>query len=95
VKNGRAIIDGRFLTIEVLPIMSKAEVLETLQNLTVEENLEVIETASPLLRQNIARPKLSLIQAADQMKSFYEPGSELAQWTDEDPENFQDYQNYA
>jgi hypothetical protein len=33
--------------------------------------------------------------AAGQMKSFYEPGNELAQWTDEDPEDFQDYQSYA
>ena len=75
--------------------MSKAEVLEALQKLTSEEKLEVIETASRLLRQTMNRPKLSLVQAAEQMKSFYEPGSQLAQWTDEDPEDFQDYQNYA
>ena len=43
----------------------------------------------------MTRPKLSLVQAAEQMKSFYEPGNELAQWTDEDPEDFQDYQSYA
>ena len=42
------------------------------------------------LRQNMTRPKLSLVQAAEQMKSFYEPGNELAQWTDEDPEDFQE-----
>ena len=75
--------------------MSKAEILEALQKLTSEEKLEVIETASRLLRQTMNRPKLSLVQAAEQMKSFYEPGSQLAQWTDEDPEDFQDYQNYA
>ena len=75
--------------------MSKAEVLEALQKLTSEETLEVIETASRLLRQNMARPKLTLLQAADKMQSFYEIGSELADWTDEDPEDFQDYQTYA
>ena len=75
--------------------MSKVEVLEALQNLTSEETLEVIETASRLLRQNMARPKLTLLQAANKMQSFYEIGSELADWTDEDPENFQDYQTYA
>jgi len=46
-------------------------------------------------RQNMTRPKLSLVQAAEQMKSLYEPGNELAQWTDENPEDFQDYQSYA
>ena len=75
--------------------MSKAEVLEALQKLTSEETLEVIEIASRLLRQNMARPKLTLLQAADKMQSFYEIGSELADWTDEDPEDFQDYQTYA
>ena len=75
--------------------MSKAEVLEALQNLTSEETLEVIETASRLLRQNMARPKLTLLQAANKMQSFYEIGSELTDWTDEDPEDFQDYQTYA
>ena len=75
--------------------MSKAEVLEALQSLTSEETLEVIETASRLLRQNITRPKLTLLQAADKMQPFYEIGSELSDWTDEDPEDFQDYQTYA
>ena len=76
--------------------MSKNGVLEALQYLTPEETLEVIEVASHLLRQNIALPKnLSLVQAAERMRSFYQIGSELTQWTDEDPEEFQDYQNPA
>ncbi|MCY7273154.1 MAG: hypothetical protein LH702_05275 [Phormidesmis sp. CAN_BIN44] len=76
--------------------MSKNEVLEALQHLTPEETLEVIEVASRLLRQNIALPKkLSLAQAAERMRPFYQAESELPQWTDEDPEEFQDYQNYA
>lgn len=73
--------------------ISKAEVLKALQNLTPEETLEVIEVASRLLRQNmpaIATPKLSLIQAAERMQPFYEAGSELAQWTDENPERQND-----
>jgi hypothetical protein len=69
--------------------MSKTEVLAALQTLTTEETLEVIEVASRLLRQNHrSAPKLSLVQAADRMKAFYEVGSEHAQWTDEDPEEF-------
>lgn len=76
--------------------MSKTEVLAALHNLTPEETLEVIEVASRLLRQNITPTlKLTLIQAADRMKAFYEPGSEHTQWVDEDPEEFQEYQDYA
>jgi hypothetical protein len=76
--------------------MSKTEVLAALQTLTTDETLEVIEVASRLLRQNHrSAPKLSLVQAADRMKAFYEVGSEHAQWTDEDPEEFQEYQDYA
>ncbi len=65
--------------------MSKAEVLAALQHLTPEELQEVIETASRLLK---IPPKLSLAQAVDRMRPFYEPGSEHTQWTDEDPEEF-------
>jgi hypothetical protein len=76
--------------------MGKNEVLEALQHLTPEETLEVIEVASRLLRQNIALPKkLSLIQAAERMRPFYQVGGELTQWTDEDPDEFQGYQNHA
>lgn len=76
--------------------MGKAEVLKALHQLTLEEMLEVIEVASRLLRQNMAPPqKLSLGQAAEKMRLFYEVGSELTRWTDEDPEDFQDYQPYA
>ncbi|KAM3090535.1 hypothetical protein ACKFKG_29390 [Phormidesmis sp. 146-35] len=79
--------------------MSKAEVLKALQHLTPEETLEVIEVASRLLRQNMASKttpaKLNLVQIAERMKPFYEESSELTQWTDEDPEDIQDYQNYA
>jgi hypothetical protein len=76
--------------------MSKAEVLAALQNLTTDETLEVIEVASRLLRQNRrSAPKLSLVQAADRMQTFYESGSEHTQWVDEDPEELQEYQDYA
>lgn len=76
--------------------MSKTEVLAALQNLTPEETLEVIEVASRLLRQNIAPPSnLKIVQAADRMKAFYKPGSDRTQWIDEDPEDFQEYQDYA
>jgi hypothetical protein len=67
------------------PPMRKAEILAARPHLTPEELQEVIKTASLLL--NIP-PKLSLAQAPDRMRPFYEPGSEHTQWTDEDPEEF-------
>jgi hypothetical protein len=80
----------------IAKLMSKLEVLAALEHFTPEETLEIIEVASRLLRQNMVPSKhLSLVQAADRMRSFYEPGSELTQWTDEDPEDFQEYQDYA
>ena len=76
--------------------MSKTEILQALQYLTSEEKLEVIEAASRLLRQNLISPKLlSLVTAAEIMQPFYQSGSELSQWTDQDPEDFNDYPNYA
>ena len=79
-----------------LKLMSKLEVLEALEHFTPEETLEIIEVASRLLRRNITPSKhLSIVQAADRMRPFYEPGSELTQWTDENPEDFQEYQDYA
>ncbi len=76
--------------------MSKAEILQALQYLTPEEKLEVIEVASRLLRQNfIPKKQLSLVTAAEVMQPFYQLGSEYSQWTDEDPEDFCEYQDYA
>ena len=76
--------------------MNKTEVLQALKYLTSEEKLEVIEVASRLLRQSITPPKkFSLVAAAEMMQPFYETGSELSQWTDEDPEDFHNYQTYA
>lgn len=59
--------------------MSKAEVLQALIHLTLEEKLEVIEAASRLLRQELTSTsaKPSLAAAAEIMRPFYEPGSEL------------------
>jgi hypothetical protein len=76
--------------------MSKIEILQALHNLTSEEKLEVIEVASRLLRQNLTpKTPLSLPTAAEIMKPFYQQGSELSQWTDQDPEDFSHYPDYA
>jgi Arc/MetJ-type ribon-helix-helix transcriptional regulator len=65
-------------------VMTKAEVLEALKKMTTEERLEVIEIASKLIREEITtkskvplQKELSLAEAAEVMRSFYEQGSEV------------------
>jgi hypothetical protein len=77
--------------------MSKAEVLQALVHLTLEEKLEVIEVASRLLRQELipTSEKPSLAVAAEIMRPFYESGSDLTELTDQASEEFYEYENYA
>ena len=76
--------------------MSQTEVLQALQKMTQSEKLEVIEVASRLLRKDlVSSPQVDLTAAAAIMAPFYEAGSELAQWTDADPEALYEYQEYA
>ncbi|MEC4814943.1 MAG: hypothetical protein SAK29_16930 [Scytonema sp. PMC 1069.18] len=82
--------------------MTKAEVLEALKQMTTEKRLEVIETASRLVREELVaksklkiEPKLSLAEAAEVMRPFYQQGSELAMFTDENIEDFYEYEDYA
>lgn len=82
--------------------MTKAEILEALKQMTAEERLEVIETASRLLREELVeQPKLkverelSLVEATEKMRSYYEEGSELAMFTDLNTEDFYEYEEYA
>jgi hypothetical protein len=81
--------------------MTKAEVLEALKQMTTEERLEVIETASKLIREEIVakskvslQKELSLSEAAEVMRSFYEQGSEFIIFA-EDTEDFYEYEDYA
>lgn len=82
--------------------MTKAEVLEALKQMNTKERLEIIETASRLIREELAeQPKLkverelSLASAAEVMRPYYEQGSELAMFTDQDSDDFYEYQEYA
>ena len=80
--------------------MTKAEVLEALKQMSTAERLEIIETASKLIREEIAeQPKLkverglSLSQAAEVMRPYYQQGSELPMFTDFNTEDF--YESYC
>ncbi len=75
--------------------MTKAEVLEALKQMSTAERLEIIETVSKLIREEIAeQPKLkverelSLAEAAEVMRPYYPQGSELVMFTDLDTEDF-------
>ncbi|NJM67230.1 MAG: hypothetical protein HC851_16920 [Acaryochloris sp. RU_4_1] len=82
--------------------MKKVEVLEALKQMTIEDQLEIIETASKLIRDELAgqsqqdiKSELSLAAASEVMRSFYEQGSELASFTDLDTEDFYEHEEYA
>ncbi len=65
-------------------IMTKAEILAALKNLTAEERLEIIETASRMMREEIEQKaqrkverKQRLRAAAEAAVPLYEPGGPL------------------
>lgn len=64
-----------------------------------KEHLEVIET-SKLIREETAtsqissHKKLSLAKAAEIMRPFYEQGSELIAFADQEVEDFYEYEDY-
>ena len=78
--------------------MSTGQLLEHLRLLSDAERLEVIETASRLIRESIGSDKLDAAKsrdcrmraAATRLKSLYEPGGELTEWTALDAEGFMD-----
>ena len=79
-------------------VMSAAEVMEQLKQLSNPERLEVIEAATRLVRDNLSagdredreQQDRRMREAALKLKSFYEPGGELTEWTVLDGEEFLD-----
>ena len=77
--------------------MSTAELLEQLNHLSDSERLEVIETATRLIRKNLIDTAPAAMDeerrmqaAAAAAKDLYEFGSELTEWTALDAEEFVD-----
>jgi hypothetical protein len=77
--------------------MSALELLERLKHLTNPERLAVIETATRLIREDIAEPMRvareqdrRLRAAAEAVKDLYEPAGALTEWTALDGEDFHD-----
>ncbi len=77
--------------------MSALEILDGLKQLTNPERLQVIETATRLIREELAdqarlvrEEDCQLRAAAEAVKDLYEPGGELTEWTALDGEDFHD-----
>ncbi len=81
--------------------MTKAEVLKALKQMNTEDRLEIIEVASRLIREElVVKPRvkveqLTLAAAVEVMRPYYEQGSELTKFTDQDTEDFYEYEEYA
>jgi hypothetical protein len=78
--------------------MSTADVVDQLKHLSNPERLAVIEAATQLIRKELASPPRSEQEAREErlraaalaIKEYYEPGGELAEWTDLDAEEIID-----
>lgn len=82
--------------------MTTTEILAALKEMTIAERLEIIETASKLIREELVKKaghtdgrQMSLAAAVEVMRPYYEQGSKLAMFTDLDSEDFYEYKDYA
>ena len=91
-------------------IMTKLELLDTLNSMTVSEQLEILEITSKLIRSRLsdarqnpipdrvagtASERTDLENAAEKMRSYYVEGSDLTAFTDLNSEDFYEYAEYA
>lgn len=82
--------------------MTKTEILAALKNLTAEERLEIIETASRMMRQEIeekalrkAERKQKLRAAAEAAVNDYMPGGALYDlWSSDSEPYFESEEEY-
>jgi hypothetical protein len=78
--------------------MSAAEVVEQLKHLSNPDRLAVIEAATRLVREDLAAQAADVRAEQDRrmraaavaLKSYYEPGGELTEWTSLDAEEVLD-----
>ena len=96
------IIGLDFLTNHPKKIMTKTEILAALQNLTAEERLEIIETASRMMREDIeakvqrkAERKRQFRAAAEAAVLDYMPGGILHDlWSPDSEPYFESEEEY-
>jgi H2-forming N5,N10-methylenetetrahydromethanopterin dehydrogenase-like enzyme len=82
--------------------MTKLELLDALKAMTVDEQLEILEVTSKIIRDRLSdlaperlRERTNLEIAAEKMHSFYAAGTDLTAFTDRNTEDFYEYTEYA
>jgi hypothetical protein len=80
--------------------MTKLELLNAINSMTVGEQLEILEITSKLIRSRLSNStplseRTDLEIAAEKMQSYYAEGSDLTAFTDRNFENFYEYSEYA
>ena len=86
----------------MLKNMTKSQILAAIRLMQTQERLEVIEFTSRLIREEMPQTDvsdrvmpLSLVDAAEIARPYYEEGSELTEFSDLCQEDFYEYQDYA
>lgn len=82
--------------------MPKLQILEAIRQMPPVERLEVAEFTLHLMREEMEKNteskqanQLSLVAAAEVMRSYYEEGSELSEFSDLPQEDFYEYEKYV
>jgi hypothetical protein len=87
---------------KVAQTMTKLELLDVLNAMTVAEQLEILEITSKIIRDRLSglspeqlRDRTDFEIAADKMRSYYAEGRDLTAFTDRNTEDFYEYAEYA
>ena len=82
--------------------MTKSQILDAIRLMQTQERLEIMEFTLRLMREEMPqtllsqqKQQLSLVDAADLMRSYYTEGSELTEFSDRSHEEFYEYKDYA
>jgi hypothetical protein len=82
--------------------MTTLELLTALKTMSVDEQLEILEATSKIIRERLgdSPPKTlsnqsDLAMAAEKMRSYYAEGNELTGFVDRNTEDFYEYSEYA
>ncbi len=82
--------------------MTKSQILEAIRLLQPLERLEIAEFTLQLIRKEMIKTPisqqmqhLSLVDAAEMMRSYYVEGSEMTEFSDLCQEDFYEYEDYA
>ena len=86
----------------MLKDMTKSQILEAIRMMQTQERLEVIEFTSRLIREEMPQTDvkdrvtpLSLVDAAEIARPYYEEGSELTEFSDLCQEDFYEYHAFS